>query len=124
MPIKQKYYPDNISTGQNLLEGDVATKLSIQAPVGTVFTFNKVEPNSGIDITIGYSGIYEIFYPGIMINSVELKTFVGYPIYIDYSTDNFVSNTSTTQSVTSQTDEDDGIPMAAIDADGQEGGGQ
>ena len=115
MPIKQVYkteIPDD-----PVLVNETAYKLSIQAPVGNKFEIN------GTEITIGYSGIYELHYPGITIN--EVKYISGStPIYIDYSTDNFVSNTSTTQLVTSQTDEDDGISMSAIDADGQEGGGQ
>lgn len=119
MAIQQIYIPNqnDIPDPADELMPETAYKLSIQAPVGNKFKIN------GIEITIGYSGIYELHYPGINITSVKYVS-GSTPIYIDYSTDNFVSNTSTTQSVTSQTDEDDGIPMSAIDADGQEGGGQ
>ena len=116
MAIKQVYIT-NQNDIQNPLVDETAYKLSIQAPVGNKFEIN------GIEITIGYSGIYELHYPGIIIDEVRYIS-GSTPIYIDYSTDNFVSDISSTQPVTSQTNEDDEIPMSAIDADGQEGGGQ
>ena len=111
-------YITNQNDIHNPLVNETAYKLSIQAPVGNKFRIN------GVEIVIGYSGIYELHYPGITITSVEYVS-GSTPIYIDYSTDLLVNNTVQNQTtVTVQDNENDGIPMSAVDADGQEGGGQ